>query len=264
MSIPDSYLLRPSPANSISLDIPVPKRALAIGAHPDDVEFGCGATLAKWAAQGCDIFHLVLTDGSKGTWDHAVDRGELVVTRQREQRAAARALGGTSDANVVFLGWIDGELDSGLRQRWEVCHWIRTFTPDVVLGHDPWRRYRIHPDHRHAGLLACEGIVAARDPKFFPEQHVAPHRPSALLLWEADEVNHVETCDETALDAKVTALLQHQSQFETTMRIAADEDLAIDSDTLAGFRARVFDEARNAGRLANRETGEAFALLTSL
>ena len=170
----------------------------------------------------------------------------------------------TSDSNVVFLGWIDGELDSGLRQRWEVCHWIRTFMPDVVLGHDPWRRYRIHPDHRHAGLLACEGIVAARDPKFFPEQHAAPHRPSALLLWEADEVNHVETCDQTAVDLKVTALLQHESQYETTMRIAADPKVSSDNDALNEFRATVFEEARNAGRLANRETGEAFALLTSL
>ncbi len=264
MSIPDSYQLRTANDQraSISSDIAVPKRALAIAAHPDDVEFGCGATLAKWAASGCEIFHLVLTDGSKGTWDPTVDPAVLVVTRQREQRAAARALGSTSETNVVFLGWIDGELDSGLRQRWEVCHWIRTFAPDVVLGHDPWRRYRIHPDHRHAGLLACEGIVAARDPKFFPEQHVAPHRPAALLLWEADEVNHIESCDEVALDAKITALLQHESQYETTMHVGADGEP--NEDPHAAFRRAVRAEAVNAGRLAGKESGEAFALLTSL
>lgn len=50
-----------------SVDLPTPSVALAIGAHPDDIEFGCGATLAKWAAAGCRIHHLVLTDGSKGT-----------------------------------------------------------------------------------------------------------------------------------------------------------------------------------------------------
>ena len=263
MSIPDSYRLRTpgGPEPMITADLPTPKRALAIAAHPDDIEFGCGATLAKWAANGCEIFHLVLTDGSKGTWDPNVDPAELVVTRQREQRAAARALGSTSDSHVVFLGWVDGELDSGLRQRWEVCHWIRSFAPDVVLGHDPWRRYRIHPDHRHAGLLTCEGIVAARDPKFFPEQHVAPHRPSALLLWEADEVNHVESFDEAALHAKLTALLHHESQYETTMRV----DLATDTgDRHLAFRLAVFAEAQNAGRLAGKESGEAFALLTSL
>ena len=53
----------------LRVDLPVPARALAIGAHPDDIEFGCGATLAKWAAAGCEINHLVLTDGAKGTWD---------------------------------------------------------------------------------------------------------------------------------------------------------------------------------------------------
>jgi len=47
-------------------NLPVPTRALAVAAHPDDVEFGCGGTLAKWAAKGCEIFHLVCTDGSKG------------------------------------------------------------------------------------------------------------------------------------------------------------------------------------------------------
>lgn len=261
MSIPDSYRIR-RVADQLSVDIPTPRSALAIAAHPDDVEFGCGATLAKWAAEGCVIFHLILTDGSKGTWDPNVDPAELVVTRQREQRAASIALGGRGADDVVFLGSVDGELQSGLRERWEVCHWIRRFQPEVVLGHDPWRRYRIHPDHRHAGLLACEGIVAARDPKFFPEQQVAPHRPSTLLLWEADEINHVESCSSDALDAKVRALLAHESQYETTMHIADD---ASDGDGPAeAFRSSIHDEARKAASPAGVETGEAFAMLQSL
>jgi LmbE family N-acetylglucosaminyl deacetylase len=89
----------------------VPQRALAIGAHPDDVEFGCGGTLAKWAAAGCEIHHLVCTDGSKGSWDPNEDRARLVAARQEEQRAASRALGGAGE--VVFLGWPDGELEAG-------------------------------------------------------------------------------------------------------------------------------------------------------
>jgi LmbE family N-acetylglucosaminyl deacetylase len=267
MSIPDSYQLRGA-ASTITTDLVTPKRALAIGAHPDDVEFGCGATLAKWAADGCEIFHLVLTDGSKGTWDGSVDTAQLVVTRQHEQREASIALGGRGGNHVAFLGWIDGELESGLRQRWEVAHWIREWQPDVVLGHDPWRRYRIHPDHRHAGLLACEGIVAARDPKFFPEQHLAPHRPSALLLWEADEVNHVESCDDDALEAKTRALLAHQSQYETTMHLPTDSTTSGSASNSTAaidvFRSTVWAEAQNAARPAGMKTGEAFALLTSL
>ena len=210
-------------AGIVSIDLPVPSAALAIGAHPDDVEFGAGGTLAKWAAAGCVVHHLVCTDGSKGTWDVDADTAALVVTRQHEQRAAARALGATGE--VVFLGWPDGELDSGLRQRWEVAYWIRRLRPDVVLGHDPWKRYRLHPDHRHAGLLVCDAIVAARDPHFFPEQQLPHHRPSTLLLWEADEPDHVEDVTAT-VDHKLAALEAHESQFESTMHAKDDEQLA--------------------------------------
>jgi len=173
----------------MEFNLPVPARALAVGAHPDDVEFGCGGTLAKWAADGCEIFHLVCTDGSKGTWDPATDPAELVVTRRKEQRAASLALGGKGE--VIFLGWPDGELESGLRQRLEVASSIRKIRPDVVLGHDPWKRYRLHPDHRNAGFLLTDGIVAARDPLFFPELGDPPHRPATLLLFEADEPDHL-------------------------------------------------------------------------
>ena len=72
------------------LGLTTPASALAIGAHPDDIEFGAGGTLARWASEGCTVHHLVLTDGSKGTWDPAQDIPALVVTRQEEQRDAAR------------------------------------------------------------------------------------------------------------------------------------------------------------------------------
>ena len=54
---------------------------------------------------------------------------------------------------------------------------IREVRPDVVLGHDPWQPYRLHPDHREAGRLVVDGIVAARDPHFFADQDLAPYRP---------------------------------------------------------------------------------------
>ena len=238
-----------------NLDVPV--RCLAIGAHPDDIEFGCGATLAKWAANGCEIHHLVCTDGSKGSWDPEEDTARLVAIRQDEQRAASKALGGKGD--VVFLGWPDGELESGLRQRWEVSYWIRVLRPDVVLGHDPWRRYRLHPDHRHAGFLVTDGIVAARDPHFFPEQGASPHRPSALLLWEADEPDHVE--DVAGFEeAKIAALLEHRSQFRSTMRI---DDHSSDEE-VAQFRTRVLDRLAEHGAKAGVGRGEAFKAMREL
>jgi LmbE family N-acetylglucosaminyl deacetylase len=244
-------------SDSPTVDLPVPARALAIAAHPDDVEFGCGATLAKWAAAGCRIHHLVCTDGSKGSWDPSEDVARLVAVRQDEQRQAAAVLGGRDD--VVFLGWPDGELEAGLRQRWEVAYWIRVIKPDVVLGHDPWKRYRIHPDHRAAGFLATDGIVAARDPHFFPEQSAAPHRPSHLLLWEADEVDHLE--DVTGYESvKVAALLSHRSQHRSTMRI---EDQSSEEDRTA-FERRVLDRLAEMGRPAGLSRAEGFKHLAHL
>ena len=237
-----------------SIDLPTPSVALAIGAHPDDVEFGAGGTLAKWSAAGCVVHHLVCTDGSKGTWDPDAETAVLVVTRQHEQRAAARALGATGQ--VVFLGWPDGELESGLRQRWEVAYWIRRLQPSVVLGHDPWKRYRLHPDHRHAGLLACEGIVAARDPHFFPEQQLPHHRPGTLLLWEADEPDHAEDVS-GSVDRKLGALEAHESQFESTMR-------AGDEEQMAAFRERVRTRLADNGAHAGLASAELFKRISDL
>jgi LmbE family N-acetylglucosaminyl deacetylase len=246
--------------NPVALDLPTPARALAVAAHPDDVEFGCGATLAKWAAAGCEVSHLVCTDGSKGTWDPDQDIAELVAQRQDEQRAAARALGATGE--VAFLGWPDGELESGLRQRWQVAYWIRRLQPDVVLGHDPWKRYRLHPDHRHAGFLTVDGVVAARDPHFFPEQALPHHRPEALLLFEADEPDHVEQVDAAAVARKLDALEAHRSQLLSTMFV--DLDSAEGEAQLEAFRTRVRDRLVEHGQLAGVPCGEAFKAMTKL
>ncbi len=240
-------------------DLTPPSSALAIAAHPDDVEFGCGATLAKWAAAGCTVHHLVCTDGSKGSWDPNDDTVALIAQRQDEQRAAAKALGATGE--VVFLGHVDGELQSGLAERAQVARVIRTLRPEVVLGHDPWRRYRLHPDHRHAGHLAVEGIVAARDPHFFPEQGLAHWRPSTLLLWEADEVDHVEDVSDH-VDAKLAALYEHRSQLRSTMHIEVGD--AQEAEQRARFRRRVLDRLATFGRLAGVAYGEGFKRIDDL
>jgi LmbE family N-acetylglucosaminyl deacetylase len=240
-----------------TLDLPTPSRALAVGAHPDDVEFGCGGTLAKWAAAGCQIHHLVCTDGSKGSWDPDEDVGTLVAARRDEQREASRALGGSGD--VVFLGWPDGELEAGVRQRWELASWIRRLRPEVLLGHDPWKRYRLHPDHRAAGFLVTDGVVAARDPHFFPELGAPPHRPTTLLLWEADEPDHVEDIG-AHLHAKLTALLCHRTQYRSTMQVD-DPDAG---DQIERFRKRVADRAAEHGAPAGVDYGERFKVIREL
>jgi LmbE family N-acetylglucosaminyl deacetylase len=241
--------------SGVTRDLAVPASVLAVGAHPDDIEFGCGGTLAKWAAAGAVIHHLVLTDGAKGTWDPDQDQRTLVTLRQEEQRRAATVLGG---GDVTFLGRTDGELHNGERERWEVARQLRRVRPEVVLGHDPWRRYRLHPDHRAAGFILTDAIVAARDPHFFPDQGLAPHRPSALLLWEADEPNHVE--DVAAFVAtKVEALMAHQSQLRSTMGIESAEPAETEA-----FAVGIRQQLGEHGALAEVSYGESFHLLTEI
>ena len=248
--------LTPAPVTmaDFTTDLATPARALAIGAHPDDVDFGCGATLAKWAAAGCEVSVLVCTDGSKGTWDPDADVAELVATRQREQRDAAAVLGALGE--VGFLGWPDGELTSGMEQRAQVALWIRRTKPDVVLGHDPWKRHRLHPDHRNAGWLTTDGVVAARDPKFFPDQPVPHHRPDHLLLFEADGPDHAEDVTGFA-EIKYRALLAHTSQFESTMDAGNDPELA-------RFRRRIEAKLSTAGAACGMTHAEVFKLIDDL
>lgn len=248
----------PATESAYSRNLAAPAVALAIGAHPDDVEFGCGGTLAKWAAAGTVVHHLVMTDGSKGTWDPDVDTAALVQRREREQRAAAAALGATG--TVTFLGHVDGDLEHSRQVVDAVALAIRTLRPTVVLSHDPWKRYRLHPDHRNTGLNVCDAIVAARDPHFLrhhmTDHGVTHHRPDALLLWEADEPNHVEDVSQF-VDTKLGALECHVSQFESTMK-------AVDEAGLVVFRDRIRSRLTDLGRPHNIAAAEIFHLMDRL
>ena len=242
----------------VERDLPIPASALVIGAHPDDADFACGATLARWASSGSAVHYVVLTDGSKGSWDPSADPTEVASRREAEQSEAARAIGASS---VTFLGYTDGELQPGLTERRRLTAVIRSLRPEVVLGHDPWRRYRLHPDHRNAGWLTVDAVVAARDPHFYPEMTDGSHRPGALLLFEADEPDHVETADGW-LDVKIEALLAHRSQYLSTHGIdPSSPDLAAE---VREFRGRVEAQMASHGALADVALGEAFRLITDI
>jgi LmbE family N-acetylglucosaminyl deacetylase len=265
--LPVGDLLAAAP---ITVDLPVPAVVLAVGAHPDDIEFGCGATLAKWATAGSELHYLILTDGSKGSWNPEADLRQLVAQRQEECRAAASVVDGApkgaadSEDRVLFLQRVDGELENGVDERRAVARVIRMVRPTVLLGHDPWRRYRLHPDHRAAGFLTVDALVAARDHHFFTDLGLDPHRPEALLLWEADLPNHLE--DAIGFEAvKIDALLRHQSQLESTMGIGpgvvrGDASRSEDSEFASKVRRQLADH----GSLAGYPSAEAFRLITDL
>ena len=106
------------------------------------------------------------TAGEKGSADPETDPAELAGVRRAEADAAARALGAA--VPVHFLGAVDGELEVTMALRLAVARLVRVVRPDVVLGHDPWRRSLLHPDHRRR-LTVDGSVVAARDPLYAPE-----------------------------------------------------------------------------------------------
>ena len=230
--------------------LPNPATVMTIGAHPDDAEFGAGATLFRWTANGANATIVITTDGSMGSWDPRIDHADLVAQRRREQVSAAAVLGAHS---VAWLGQPDGELRHTPTLRKAIASLIRKHRPDIVLTHDPWQRYQLHPDHRTTGLLALDAVVAAREPRFYPDLGFEAHRPTAVLLWATDDPDHAEPVDERAFGAKVQALLCHTSQSETTMGGAAassaaserfvrdiDEHLREDGEPFGFDRAEVF------------------------
>src|SRR5207248_8116887 len=154
MTTPSSVLLPPGG-----------QRILVIMAHPDDAEFICGGTIARLAADGCDISYVLVTSGNRGSHEADMTMERLAKIREEEQRHAADTLG---VREVTFLGHNDGEVEFTLALRGELVHAIRRAQPDVLFTFDPWRPYEIHPDHRNVGLCALDALASARTPMYHP------------------------------------------------------------------------------------------------
>ena len=192
----------------------IPASALAVAAHPDDAELFAGATLAKWAANGCVVTVAICTDGGAGTLDREASRAHVAGIRAAEQRAAAKALG---IANLVLLDFADGALEDTHTFRGEIVGLIRKYRPHTVLTHDPYRPGALdHRDHRITGTVVRDSVYPfARDALHYPKQiaaGLAPHKVSEVLLWEADEPNCIVDVS-GFVEVQGEALACHSSQL---------------------------------------------------
>ena len=148
------------------------QRVMGIFAHPDDPEFFCGATFAKWSAEGKQITFVLATSGDKGSGDFSITSDQLVSMREAEERAAAARLG---VQDVIFLRCPDGELQVTLDLRRQLTRLIRLKKPDIVVTNDPTARwygtnYINHPDHRAIGDVVLDAVFpTARDHLSFSE-----------------------------------------------------------------------------------------------
>lgn len=167
------------------------RRVLVISAHPDDVDFGCGGTLAKWAREGAKITYCICTSGEKGTDDPSMTHLKLAQTREKEQRAAARVIGAEE---VIYLRKPDGELQPSLEFRGEMVRVIRQCRPHTVLTHDPANRlfdvqYIFHADHRIVGETAFDAVYPAAGNRNYYPGHLAeglnPHAVSEMYFFAA-------------------------------------------------------------------------------
>ncbi|MCM8749158.1 PIG-L family deacetylase [Thermomicrobiaceae bacterium CFH 74404] len=187
-------------------------RVMVVVAHPDDMEFSCGGTVAKFAREGRHIVLVQCTSGDKGTNRRDLTPEQLARLREEEEREACRRLG---VAEVVFLGLPDGELVPDLAFREKIVRQIRQHRPDIVITHDPFRPYALHPDHRAVGITTVDAVYpTARDPLYFPEhlkEGLEPHKVAELWLFGAEYPDLYIDISET-LDAKVHALRAHVSQ----------------------------------------------------
>ncbi len=195
------------------------QQILVILAHPDDPEFFCGGTLARWTKAGHEVNYVLLTCGDKGRNGHNkhLPGEELCALRHIEQRKAANVLGVNT---IHFMDLPDGYLTPSLDLRRDVTRLIRQFKPDVLVTCDPQNLFAAyglnHPDHRAAGQVVLDAVFpAAGNELFFPEllaEGYAPHTPKEVWVALTNQPN--VTMDITEyFETKVRAIWQHQSQL---------------------------------------------------
>ncbi len=191
---------------------------MAIFAHPDDVEFLCGGSVALWSAAGRELVFVFCTDGSKGTKVPTLQGDALVAARKEEQRVAGALLGCTE---FVFLPNQDAMLEPTLDLRRDLTGLIRTYKPQTVLCFDPtvyWigDSYLQHPDHRASGEAALAAIFpSARDRPTFPElaeRGLEPHNVLDVYMASPAQANAYFDIT-TTIDVKIEAMRAHKSQI---------------------------------------------------
>lgn len=216
------------------------KRGMVVVAHPDDAEFGCGGTVAKWAAEGLEIVYVVATDGSKGSADPQMSSEQLIRIRQQEQRDAAEVLG---VKDVVFLHYPDGYLEHTLDLRKDITRAIRQFKPDRLITMTPYRSFAInayinHPDHLAVGDATLAAVYpTARDRLTFPDlaaDGLEPHKVCEVYITGAETPDcWIDIAD--TIEQKIAALRKHPSQISDMEAMAEN------------VRKRAADVARDHG-----------------
>lgn len=184
--------------------------ALVIVAHPDDLEYGTAAAIARWTAQGKHITYCLVTSGEAGIDAIAPERcGPL---REQEERAGAAIVG----VEVVeFLGYPDGKVEYGLPLRRDIARTVRRHRPDVVVTdnyHDSWGPGTANQaDHIAVGRAVLDGVRDAGNRWVFREmldEGLEPHKVWSLLVSGVPNATHGVDVTDT-FDLGIASLEAH-------------------------------------------------------
>jgi len=209
----------------------VPKRALAIYAHPDDADVSCGGTLARWSRLGCEIGLVICASGDKGSADPTLITDDLVRIRENEVNNAKFYLGVTE---VIFLHIPDGEVLNDISLRMQLVDKIRKFQPEVVISPDPTavffgEHYYNHRDHRETGWAALDAVSPASSSPLYFKESGPPHHVSYMLLSGTLEpfvfIDITESIDdkEKAVRSHVSQLGESTEWLRSVVRARAQE-----------------------------------------
>lgn len=196
-----------------------PESVMVIMAHPDDIEFSCAGTVARWVRSGARVAYVLCTSGEVGIAKNGMTKENAAQIREEEQHQAA-AITGVNE--VTFLHEPDGMLEATIQLRKKLVREIRRFRPEVVICGDPtvvWAgdTYINHPDHRAAAQAALDAIFpAAGQPNLFEEladEGYSAHKPRKVYVSSWDHVDQYVNIDET-IDIKIEALRAHKSQMK--------------------------------------------------
>lgn len=198
------------------------ERALAVVAHPDDLEYGGAAAIARWTGQGRTVAYLLVTRGEAGI--DTLPPAECGPLREAEQRAAAAEVG----VDVVeFLDHPDGLITYGVPLRRDIAAAIRRHRPDVVITsnhHDTYPGGFLNmADHRAVGQAAIDAVRDAANRWLFPEAGEPWKGVRQVLVLASPRSTHAVDVEET-FDRGVASLRAHKAYLEALDGPMADPE----------------------------------------
>jgi len=189
------------------------ERAVAVVAHPDDLEYGAASAVARWTSQGKSVAYVLATVGEAGIAGLPPDRcGPL---RQQEQQRSAAVVGVD---HVEFLGHVDGAVEYGLPLRRDLAGALRRLRPEVVIGMNfdlTWGEGGSvnHADHRAVGLAVLDACRDAANEWVFPDRGDPWTGIRAVYISGTEASTHYVDVTDT-IGAGVASLREHRAYIE--------------------------------------------------